>query len=44
MARVRGYILKGREVIETTEGQQVPLAICCVEVGHDAGKYHHDHH
>jgi hypothetical protein len=25
MARARGYILKGREVIETTEGQQVRL-------------------
>jgi len=25
MARVRGYILKGREVIETSEGQQVRL-------------------
>jgi hypothetical protein len=25
MARARGYILKGREVIETSEGQQVRL-------------------
>jgi hypothetical protein len=25
MARSKGYILKGREVIETTEGQQVKL-------------------
>jgi hypothetical protein len=25
MARARGYVLKGREVIETTEGQQVRL-------------------
>jgi hypothetical protein len=25
MARARGYVLKGREVIETSEGQQVRL-------------------